>query len=91
MLTKIETKEIMTKRAAMEKYRDKYFKMVITETGDGQDNSLGYVIYTFDDEKEALDIPREEQRGRVVATALGVAAEPWIQIGGLDVYGLRAN
>ncbi|MCL2171549.1 MAG: hypothetical protein FWB71_05290 [Defluviitaleaceae bacterium] len=87
MLTKIETKEIMTMRSAMEKYRDKYFKMVITEVVDTQDNDLGYVIYTYDCLKELRDVPNEEAADMVVAYSLGVAAEPDLQIGGLTYYG----
>ena len=86
MLSKIETQEIITTRKAMEKYRTKYFRMVITEVIDQGDNDLGYVIYTADDEREFLKIPREEYEGKKIAFMLGVAAEPYPQIGNLVYY-----
>jgi len=43
MLERIQTEEIMTTRAAMLKYRTKYFIMIITNTVDEGDNDLGYV------------------------------------------------
>lgn len=81
MLEKIETKEIMTKRAAKEKYRTKYFRMVITEVVDQGDNDRGYVIYTADTERELCQVPRSEYKDKMVAFTLGVAAEPFPQIG----------
>ena len=86
MLDKIETQEIMTTRSAMEKYRTKYFDMVITEVVDKGDNDLGYVIYIADDERELLEIPRDEYRGMTVAFLLGIAAEPYPQIGNIVYY-----
>ena len=86
MLTKIEKKEIMTKWDAINKYADKYFHMVITERVDGHQNDLGYVIYTYDDEREIRDIPREEYEGSVVAHCVGYSAEPFGQIGGITVH-----
>ena len=71
----------MTTRAAMEKYRKKYFIMIITEVVDQCDNDLGYVIYTADREKELTQIPREEYSGKRAAWMLGVAAEPYPLIG----------
>ena len=38
MLSEIKTKEIMTTSAAIEKYRKKYFIMIITEVLDQCDN-----------------------------------------------------
>ena len=81
MLNEIKAKEIMTTRAAMVKYRTKYFVMVITEVVDQGDNDLGYVIYTADREKELTQISRDEYRGKRVAFLLGVAAEPFPLIG----------
>ncbi|MCL2225682.1 MAG: hypothetical protein FWB96_12015 [Defluviitaleaceae bacterium] len=81
MLEKLETKEIMTKRAAQEKYRSKYFDMVITEVIDQGDNDLGYVVYTADTEKELYQVPISEYDGKVVAITFGVAAEPYPIIG----------
>jgi len=78
---KIEFQEIMTHRQAMEKYRDKCFHFVITEEVDRGDKDLGYVIYTYDTKSEMHGIPREELADKVVARTLGVAAEPFIQIG----------
>ena len=61
MLKKIEGKEIMTSRAAREKYRDKYFHFVITKQVDlGGQNDLGYVAYTYDNKREMRGIPKEE-------------------------------
>ena len=81
MLEKIETKEIMTKRAAEEKYSTKYLHMVITEVVDTGDNDLGYVLYTADKEREFLQVPRSEYKNKKIAFTLGVAAEPYPQIG----------
>jgi hypothetical protein len=87
MLEKIETKEIMTARKAMEKYRTKYFVMIITEIVDECDNDLGYVIYTADTEKERAKIPRDEMKGKRAALMLGVAAEPYPLIGNVVYHG----
>ena len=76
MLKKIEKKEIMTAWEAMNKYRDKYFYFVITEQVDGCDNDLGYVVYTFDSERELRGIPRNEFRDIRSGVFTGVAAEP---------------
>jgi hypothetical protein len=81
MLKEIKTQEIMTKRAAKEKYRNEYITMVITEEIDGADNDLGYVMYTAANEREFLAISRDEYKGKKVAFILGVAAEPYPQIG----------
>ena len=81
MLNKITTKEIMTTRAAMEKYPTQYFIMVITEVVDKYDNDLGYVIYTADKEKELNKIPRTEYKDTQYALMLGGAAEPFPSVG----------
>ena len=81
MLKKIEDTKIITKREAKEKYRTKYFRMVITEVVDKGDNDLGYVIYIADDEREFLAIPREEYKGKKIAFSLGGSAEPYPVIG----------
>jgi len=77
MLNEINTKEIMTTRAAMVKYKTKYFIMIITEVVDQGDNDLGYVLYTADKEKELTQIPREQYKDKRVAFMLGGAAEPF--------------
>ena len=87
MLEKIENKEIMTARAAMEKYRTKYFRMVITEVVDHGDNDLGYVIYIADNEREFLNVSRDEYKGKMIAFMLGVAAKPYPLIGNLVHHG----
>lgn len=87
MLEKIETKEIMTRHDAQEKYRTKYFRMVITEVVDQGDNDLGYVIYIADTEKELRQIPRSEYKGKHIAFTLGAAAEPYPQIGNVVYHG----
>jgi len=81
MLEKIETKEIMTRRAAQEKYMSKYFRMVITEVVDQGDNDLGYVIYAADTEKELRNVSRSEYENKHTAFTFGVAAEPYPIIG----------
>jgi len=81
MFEKIETKEIMTRRAAMLKYRTKYFLMIITEVVDQGDNDLGYVVYTTDSENELYQIPKDGYRSMKLAYVYGVAAEPYPQIG----------
>ena len=86
MLKKIETQEIMTKRKARVKYRTQYIVMIITEVVDQGDNDLGYVIYVADDEREQLQIFRDEYKGKRVAFTLGVAAEPYPQIGNVVYY-----
>jgi uncharacterized protein YgbK (DUF1537 family) len=86
MLKEIKTQEIMTKRAAQEKYRTEYITMVITEVVDRGDNDLGYVIYTADDEREFMAVPRNEYRGKKVAFTLGIAAEPYPQIENVVSY-----
>jgi hypothetical protein len=83
MLLKIEGNEILTKRQAMEKYRDKFFCMIITETVDTQTNDLGYVIYTADSERELRSFPRKDYDGLSLYFTMGIAAEPWGQIGGV--------
>ena len=83
MLDKIETQEIVTTRAAINKYRTKFFVMVITEVVDQCDNDLGYVIYTADKRKELHSISRDEYKGKKVAFLFGDGTEPYPQIGNL--------
>ncbi|MCL2171731.1 MAG: hypothetical protein FWB71_06200 [Defluviitaleaceae bacterium] len=91
MITKIETQEIMTRRAARVKYRDKFFQMVITEIVDTQDNDLGYVTYTYDNRNEMLDVPNDYPPETIYGHCLGIAAEPELQIGGLTYYVFNKN
>jgi hypothetical protein len=86
MLSEIKTQEILTKRAARVKYRSQYIVMIITTVIDQADNDLGYVIYIADDERELLTISRDEYKGKKVAFTLGVAAEPYPQIGNVVYY-----
>ena len=86
MLKKIDTKEIMTKWNAKVKYRTKYFIMIITEVVDGCDNDFGYVIYIADNRNELHEVSRDEYIGKKAAFALGVAAEPYPQIGNIVYY-----
>ena len=81
MLSEVKIKEIMTTRAAMEKYRTKFFLMVITEVVDQCDNDLGYVIYIADKEKELFQVPGDAYGDKKVAYMLGVAAEPFPTVG----------
>ena len=83
MLEKIETKEMMTRRAAMLKYRTKYFFMEITEVVDHGDNDLGFVCYTADSDDALDQVPISEYEGKRVAYMLGVAAEPFPIIGNM--------
>ena len=85
MLEKLEVKEIMTTRAAMEKYQTKYFLMVITELVDRADNDMGLVIYTADDQRELTKVPMNEYKGQRVASMFGIDAEPHPSFGGLEV------
>ncbi|MCL2170295.1 MAG: hypothetical protein FWB74_09780 [Defluviitaleaceae bacterium] len=87
MLTKIEEREIMTSWDASLKYRDKYFKFVITEVVDGGDKDLGYVAYTYDCLREMRGIDRGEFEGLRVGSYLGVAAEKGLSVGGLEGIG----
>jgi len=81
MLEKIETGEIMTRRAAMLKYRTQHFVMVITEVVDQGDNDLGYIMYVADSDDEILKIPQNEYEDKKIAFMFGVAAEPYPIIG----------
>jgi hypothetical protein len=81
MLQKIETKEIMTKRAAKNKYESKFFIMRFTETIDRGDNDLGYVMYVADSEKELGDVPRSEYKGQPVGFMVGGLAYPYPMTG----------
>jgi len=81
MLEKIETKEIMTCRDAMLKYRTQHFVMNITEIVDQGDNDLGYIMYIADKEREFHKIPQSEYEGKKIAFMFGVAAEPYPIIG----------
>ena len=67
MLTRIETKEIMTSWKAKNKYSDKYIRFVITEEVDRGDNDLGYVAYVYDKDGEQLKIPKEWYYNRFYA------------------------
>jgi hypothetical protein len=87
MFEKIENKEIMTTRAAMLKYRTKYFLMVITESVDQGDNDLGYVLFVADTENELCKVPRSEYKDEDIAIMLGVAAEPYPTIGNVVYHG----
>ena len=81
MLKEIKTKEIMTTRAAMKKYRTQYFMMVITEIVDRGDNDLGYVIYTADKEKELTEADIDKYGDIRIGLMLGDAAEPFPCVG----------
>ena len=85
MLEKIEKKEIMTIWDAMVRYEKKYFIMVITETVDQGQNDLGYVIYTADDKRELLKVPRNEYADLCVGFLHGIDAESYPSYGGLEV------
>ena len=85
MLEKIEKKEIMTKRAARDKYENKYFLMAVTETVDGLDNDLGYVVYIADSKKELTEVPREVFSEMNIASMEGCLAPPRPTYGGLEV------
>ena len=86
MLRKTDTQEIMTTRNARVKYRTQYIVMIITEVVDQGDNDLGYVIYISDDEREQLQISRDEYTGKRVAFLSGIAAEPFPILGNVVYY-----
>jgi len=81
MLEKVETREIMTRRNAVLKYRTQQFVMEITEVVDQCDNDLGYVMYVADTDDEILKIPQSEYIGKKIAFMFGEAAEPYPIIG----------
>ena len=81
MLTKIETRDTITRYAATRKYRTKYILMVIVETIDNGDNDLGYVIYTADREKDFDSVSIDEFADKKIAYLIGGAAEPYPTIG----------
>jgi len=81
MVRKIETQEIITKRAARVKYRTQYFVMIVTKVVDHADNDLGYVIYAADNNDDLLEVSSDEYKGMKVAFMVGAAAEPFPQIG----------
>ena len=85
MLEKIEKKEIITIWDAMVKYEKKHFIMVITETVDKGQNDLGYVIYTADDKRELLKVPRAEYADLCIGFLHGIDAEAYPSYGGLEV------
>lgn len=86
MLEKIETKEIMTKRAARKKYETKFFLMITTETVDKADNDLGYVIYAADERKELSDVPKNEYMGQTASFMTGGMAYPYPMTGKVVYY-----
>ena len=85
MLSEVNTKEIMTTREAVRKYRTKYFIMVITEVVDQCDNDLGYVVYTADKRKELHNVSRDEYKGKRLAFLFGDGTEPFPQLGNVSV------
>ena len=86
MLKEINTKEVITRRAARVQYRTQHIVMVITNEVDQGDNDLGYVMYIADDERELLNISRNEYKDKMIAFMSGVAAEPYPQIGNVMYY-----
>ena len=60
MLTKIQDKEIISVWDAVNKYQEKYFIMIITETIDNVYHDRGYVIYASENRKDLIDIPLDE-------------------------------
>jgi len=86
MYEKVELKEVMTTRAAMEKYRTQYFIMAITDVVDQGDNDLGYVLYIADDKRDLLKVDRSLYQNKRVGLMQGIAAEPYPQIGNIVCY-----
>jgi len=86
MLKRIDCQEIMTVQEAMNKYRDYYFRMVITEGDGGRNTDKGYVIYIYDDQKEMRNIPFEDYEGLVVVSMIGNVAEKGISIGNVKTF-----
>ena len=77
----------MTVWEAMNKYRDYYFQMVITEKVDRGNQDKGYVIYIYDDKRELRNIPDEPHDDLFLGYEIGVAAEKGIYIGGVEIHG----
>lgn len=85
-LIKINSLEVMTTWAARNKYPINHIVMIKTKFVDGGDNDLGYVIYTYDNNRDIRNIPREEIKGKPTIFTLGINAEPHKQIGGIEFY-----
>jgi len=86
MVRKIENREIITLGEASEKYNDCRFVFIYTENIDyGSDDSRGYVIYSYDEEDEMLQIPREEviNKNRAYLWGQNFNPEPYNVIGGI--------
>jgi len=86
MLKRIDCQEIMAVWEAMNKYRDYYFEMVITEGDGGRNTDKGYVIYIYDDQREMRNIPFEDYEGLVVGSMIGNVAEKGISIGNMKTF-----
>ena len=88
MYEKIKGKEIMTTWEARNKYRTKYFLMVITDSADCYDNSLGYVVCVADNKRELYKAaPRDDYKGLQLASMIGSMAEPYPLLGNIEYHG----
>ena len=87
MLRKIESRELLTVSEAKRKYRTQYIIMELTGEGVGQDNRLGYVLYTADKDKDKQMLPDNLGNGGQIALLTGYACEPFGEIGNIVYHG----
>ena len=87
MLRKIETRELMTTSEAKKKYSTQYIIMELTGEGIGQDNQLGYVLYTADKDKDKRQLPKNLGEGGLIAFMEGYACGPIGVFGDIVYHG----
>ena len=84
MLKKIDEKSIITLKEAGEKYFDCHYLFIFTEmVGHVEDESKGYVIYTYNKFSESRQIPQDEIHGKPCGFFFGYAADPYPKIGSI--------
>ena len=82
MITKLDTKELMTREEAFMKYAKHYFGMAVTKQDlNNPYNDLGYVIYLMDTREETFKIQRKTDEGLYISTMPGYA------VGGTEIGG----
>ena len=83
MVKKIDSKEIMTRSEAMEKYKKYHIGFVTTERQlSDPDNTKGYVVCIMDSYDEGYTIPRRTDDGRFISVMSGYA------VGGTEIGAL---
>ena len=85
MITKIETKEIMTVREMRKRYSTKWFKYVIIGELDtvNPDNEKGYVVFVADTDTELYNIPRDDDDHNSYCIFLGDDVEHPLEVGAI--------